>query len=319
MNEIKLFKKQFDPYLKDCLDKKIENITNYTKDPSILNYVKYIKKIILAGGKRIRPYIAYLMYKALEGEEKEKTLKLLVFLELFHVFCLVHDDIMDKANLRHNVSTIHKYILDTLRKQKRINDLRHTGNSQAILAGDFLFSWSQEILNLNTEFNQKIMQKVKTLFCEMVDEVIVGQMIDVDITTRSKVSKDLIDEKTRLKTAGYSFIKPLQIGAALSGKDNINIQKFCKEFGLTIGIAFQAQDDLLDITSSTKQLGKTASLDKSNRQHTYFSHYKSNNGGKRIIRENFDKAKKLIENLRTEKIYKQKFLNLVKIIEQRRA
>jgi len=317
MNELEIFKQKFDHYLKGYLNKKIGNIANYTKDPSILNYIKYIKKIILAGGKRIRPYIASLTYEALGGKERERTLKLLVFLELFHSFCLVHDDIMDKASLRHNVSTIHKYILDMLSQQKRLNDLKHTGNSVSILAGDLLFNWSQEILNLNTEFNQKIMQKVKTLFYEMTDEVIVGQMIDVDITTRSKVSKDLIDEKTRLKTAGYSFIKPLQIGAALSTKENIDIQKFCFDFGLTMGIAFQTQDDLLDITSSTKQLGKTTSLDEPNRQRTYFSYYKSADEGKRIIKENFDKAKKLIENLRTEKIYKQKFIDLIETIERR--
>ena len=163
------------------------------------------------------------------------------------------------------------------------------------------------------------MHKVKTFFYEMVDEVCIGQMIDVDITTRKKVSKDLIDEKTRLKTAGYSFIKPLQIGAALSGKDNIGIQKFCKEFGLRMGTAFQTQDDLLDITSSAKQLGKTVSLDASQHKRTYFNYYKSADEGKRIIKENLDKAKKLIKKLPIEKFYIQKFLNLVKIIEERQS
>lgn len=317
MNEIRLFKEKFDSYLKDYLNKKIENIATFSKDPTILNYVKYIKKIILAGGKRIRPYIAFLMHEALGGKEVENVLKLLVSLELFHSFCLVHDDIMDKADLRHSVPTAHKYIKDKLSKEKRLNDLKHTGNSVSILLGDLLFSWSQEILNLNAEFDQKTMHKVKTLFYQMANEVIIGQMIDVDTTTRGKVSKELIDEKIRLKTAGYSFIKPLQIGAALSGKDNLDIQKFCQEFGLTMGIAFQTQDDLFDITSNEKQLQKTTSSDKSQNQHTYFSYYKSADEGKRVIKENFDKAKKLIEKLRTEKIYKQKFIDLIETIERR--
>lgn len=317
MNDIKIFKEKFDPYLRDYLDKKIENIANYTKDSSILNYVKYIKKIILAGGKRIRPYIAFLMYEALGGKEKEKTLKLLVSLELFHSFCLVHDDIMDKANLRHNLSTIHNYILVTLSKQNRLNDLKHTGNSQAILIGDLLFSWSQEILNLNKDFNQKIIDKVRKLSYEMVEEVIVGQMIDVDITTRSKVSKGLIDEKTRLKTSGYSFTKPLQVGAVLSGRQTDEIKKFCKEFGLRMGIAFQTQDDLLDITSNEKQLQKTTSSDKSQNQHTYFTYFKSLDAGREIIKKNFTQAKDLVRKLSIKEDAKKRFLNLIELIQTR--
>ena len=156
MNDIKLFKEDFDFYLRDYLNKKIDSIDNYTKDSSILNYVKYVKKIILSGGKRIRPYIAFLMYEALGGKEKERTIKFLVFIELFHAFCLVHDDIMDKAVFRHNVPTTHKYIEQKLGKENRLNDVNHIGNSQAILIGDLLFSWSQEILNLDIEFDQKI-------------------------------------------------------------------------------------------------------------------------------------------------------------------
>jgi geranylgeranyl diphosphate synthase type I len=244
-------------------------------------------------------------------------MKLLVFLEIFHSFCLIHDDIIDKGNLRHGIPTSQAYIYSKLKKENRIGDLKHVSNSQAILLGDIMLTLSQEILNSNNDLDQKVMQKVKSYFYEMVDEVVVGQMIDADIVTRKNVSKDLIDNKTRLKTAGYSFIKPLLIGAALSGNLNRNFETFCKEFGITMGIAFQTQDDLLDLTSSDQKLGKTTSLDKTQNQHTYFTYFPSLEYGKRIIKDNFGKARRLVDNLKVNKTYKQKFFNLIEIIEKR--
>jgi len=318
LNDLQIFKEKFDPYLQNYLDKKIESITaNYTKDSSVLSYINYAKKFILAGGKRARPFLAYLMYQTLGGKETEKVLRLLVSLELFHAFGLMHDDIIDKGKLRHGIETSHTYITNKLKKEKRNGDLVHIGNSQAILLGDSFFTCSQEILNFNTDFNQKIMQNVKIHFYEMIDEVGIGQMIDVDIATRHKVSKELIDDKIRLKTAGYSFIKPLQIGASLAGRETNEIEKFCKEFGLRMGIAFQTQDDLLDITSNEKQLQKTTSSDKSQNQHTYFTYFKSLGVGKEIIEKNFSEAKDLVRNFSIKENAKKRFFDLIEIIQTR--
>jgi geranylgeranyl diphosphate synthase, type I len=317
MEDLIVFKKRFDVLLEKYLDKKIQSIYKFTKDASIRNYLNYVKKISLSGGKRIRPYLAYLMYQALSGKENQKIFEFLVFLEIFHTYCLVHDDIMDKSSLRHGIPTAQNYVSDYLKKEKRLGDLNHVGNSQAILLGDILLAWSQEIIDSNDKFPQKIIKKIRTYFYEMINEVIVGQMIDVDMVTRKNVSKELIDEKTRLKTAGYSFINPLLIGAALSGNMNKNIETFCKEFGLAMGIAFQTQDDLLDATSSDKKLGKTTSLDQSQNQHTYFTYFPSLEYGKKIIAENFKLAKKLVEKLNVESLCKQKFLNLIKAVEER--
>lgn len=283
MEDLEIFKKKFDVLLEQYLTRKISDISKYTEDPSILNYINYLKKLSLSGGKRIRPYLAYSMYLMLCKQKNERILEFLVFLEVFHIFCLIHDDVMDKSSLRHGTPTAQIYISNSLRKEKRIGDLDHVGNSQAILLGDIMLTWSQEIINLNDDFSPEILRKVKKLFYEMMDEVSIGQMIDVDMVTRKTVTKELIDEKTRLKTAGYSFIKPLLIGAALSGNINKDIEVFCKEFGLRIGIAFQTQDDLLDITSSDSKLGKTTSLDSSQNQHTYFTLFPSLDYGKKII------------------------------------
>jgi geranylgeranyl diphosphate synthase type I len=257
------------------------------------------------------------MYGSLGGKDINNALKLLVSLEVFHSFELMHDDIIDKGTLRHGITTSHIYITNKLKKEKRSGDLIYIGNSQAILLGDILFSWAMESLNTNTDFNPKIINKVIKLFYQMADEVHIGQMIDIDLTTRKKVSKEFIDEKIRLKTAGYSFIKPFQIGAALAGRETSEVEKFCKEFGLKMGIAFQTQDDLLDITSTDEKLQKTTSSDKLQHQHTYFTHFKSLNIGKEIIETNFNEAKDLVKNLPVNQEAKKKFFDLIEIIQTR--
>jgi geranylgeranyl pyrophosphate synthase len=73
----------------------------------------------------------------------------------------------------------------------------------------------------------------------------------------------------------------------------------------------------LDITSSDQKLGKTTSLDKTQNQHTYFTYFPSLEYGKEIIKDNFGKARKIVDNLKVNEIYKQKFLNLIEIIEKR--
>lgn len=291
MKNLELFKKEFDPYLRNFLDQKIRGIKNYTKSLFIYNYLNYTKTIFLKGGKRIRPYVAYLMYESLEGRDKKNALKLLISLELFHAFCLVHDDIIDKGTLRHNMQTLHIYIADKIKKRQK--DYSHIGNSQAMLVGDLLFAWSQEIINSNTDFNQKIMKNIKHNFYEMVTEVVLGQMLDVDITTHSKLSLKTTDEKNRLKTASYTFIRPLKIGACLAGKLTKEVKQFCEEFGLALGIAFQTQDDIFDEADSAIQ------------------------SGKRIIERNIKTAKQLLDKLSITDSEKGKFFALIEIIQNR--
>lgn len=318
MKRLEIFKEKFDPYLKDYLKKKILEIRKYTKNKSVIDYINYAKKITLIGGKRIRPYIAYLMYGSLGGKDIENALKLLVSLEIFHSFGLMHDDIIDKGTLRHGIPTSHIYITNKLKKEKRVGDLNHIGNSQAILLGDILFSWALENLSANIDFSPKIINNVIKLFYQMVDEVIIGQMIDVDITTRKKVPKEFIDEKIRLKTASYTFIRPLEIGASLANGLTTSIEKFCQTFGFCLGIAFQTQDDLFDTTSTKNKLHKTVLSDVIAHQHTYLTQLGIKQA-REIIKNNFKTAKDLIVELPIEKNYKQKFFNLVKIIEERKS
>lgn len=288
MNDLILFKKEFDIYLKKILTDKISNIKQYTKDKSVIDYINHADKITLNGGKRIRPFIAYLSYLAFGGTEKEKIIKLLVSLEIFHSFALIHDDIMDKGKLRHDITTSHLYIANELKK-RGIKDYEHLGNSQAILLGDLFFNWALEIINLNSEII------VRKLFFEMVEGTAIGQMLDIESKSGKNITEDLTYEINYLKTAKYTFIYPLLIGAALVGNFTPEVKRFCETLGLDLGIAFQTQDDIFDNDRSDKiELQK------------------------KIIKNNINNSKKLVNESKMEKEYKEKFLEFIEVMENRK-
>lgn len=276
--EMQAFKERFDPLLGDFLSRKITASGKIINDPQVLDYIDHAANITTESGKRTRPYMAYLMYSALGGKNIEGALRALVSLELFHAFSLIHDDISDEGSTRHGLETVHLHIARKMKERNpELDDLR-LGKSQAIVVGDLIYNWSQEALDSNVDFPEEILNKIRNNFKMMANEVALGQMLDIDLPTREVVSLSLIDEKIRLKTASYTFIGPMLIGTSLAGKDTEEIKKFCEELGLRLGIAFQTQDDLLDIISSEEVLGKTISSDTAQRQHTYFTQYLQENG-----------------------------------------
>jgi geranylgeranyl diphosphate synthase, type I len=345
--ELNEFKKVLDPLLFEFLDTKINSLPK-TGSIDIEKYFIHLLDF-LKEGKRIRSYLAYTSYKFSGGAKEKEIINLLVFLELFHAFCLVHDDIMDQSDLRHGTKTIHKFITDLNSSNKEINPV-HFGNSQAILIGDYLISWAFEVLITNKDFDIESIQKVQKIFFKMIDEVCLGQMLDMEITKEEKVTDEIIYQKILLKTAGYSFIKPLLIGESLTGETK-NVA-FFEEFGKYLGIAFQMQDDILDISESSKT-HKKSFTDIEAHQHTLLTNYVFTNGtkeqkiilnryfGKKIkeddrlilkrlfeesgaikhaedvVEENLKKAKDLVENSSFNTKYKEILFNLLSLLENR--
>lgn len=285
---LKDFKNKIDKEILIFLDSKISSLSKYkTNDLDYRVFDQLLK--LLRSGKRIRSYVAFLSYKAHGGKDDKNAIKLSSFLEIFHAFCLVHDDIMDDADQRHGVKTINK----------------RYGNSQAILIGDFLFSWAWEILLTNKEFDEKSLERIKRIFLEMIDEVFVGQMMDLNITAKHKVSNEEIVNKMLLKTAGYSFIKPMIIGAYLA-RNIKDEEKSIEEFGKYLGLAFQIQDDLLDIKFESSQTKKSDFNDVTQHQHTLFTNFvfeKGANEQKQILKDLFGKKLNKTDKVVLRKVF----------------
>ncbi len=267
--DLTTFKQVFDPLMEKAISSRIQKAPEFSNDLYIGYLLAYVKDIALAGGKRVRPYVSYLMYKTAGGED-EGVLEILVAIELFHVFALIHDDIIDKAAVRHGIPTLHEYA----RSLEGTNNTA-SAQSQAILVGDLVFNWSKEILT--ETLSTSVAKKCMSVFDAMVYAVVIGQMLDVKIAGQEKTTLEEIEKKTLLKTAQYTFIYPLRFGAALAGMSGQH-DEWSTVFGSALGMAFQLQDDLLDIVGSESVTGKKSLKDVSEGQHTIFTNYVMTHG-----------------------------------------
>ncbi|MCX6703199.1 MAG: polyprenyl synthetase family protein [Candidatus Zambryskibacteria bacterium] len=269
--DIVSFKQTFDPLLARHLASQHDTYTKITSNSTVLSTLSHIQKVS-AGGKRLRPYIVWSLYASQKPDAKLEDIQdLLLALELFHVFCLIHDDVMDNASTRHGTLTIQAFTTELLTEHKEHGDLSRAGKSQAILAGDILFNQVYELLARTTWASPKMRDEVRSVFTTLVDEVCIGQMLDIDLTTKKETDTRAIVEKNKLKTAYYSFARPLHIGALISGRDDII--DFVISFGEQVGMLFQIQDDLLDIIGKPEETKKELLSDLRENQHTVLTEY----------------------------------------------
>lgn len=229
---------------KEAIDRRLNKTLKDRKPESLYKPVSYILE---SKGKRLRPLLVLLSAKAVGGNFKD-VYNAAVAVEMLHNFTLVHDDIMDKADKRRGRLTLHKkYDLST-----------------AILAGDSLLSVAYEFLLKDCNGNSK---EVLDSFTKGLIEVCEGQSLDTDFEQRSHVSIDEYIEMIRKKTAAMAGMC-CEIGAYLGGGSSKQI-KALFNFGINIGIAFQIQDDLLDIAGDEKDFGKTVGGDLITGKKTY--------------------------------------------------
>jgi len=212
--------------LKSLFDTYVES-QKFRDEP--VNLFEPMNYILELGGKRLRPVIALMSFNIF-CNEVEKALPMAFSLELFHNFTLAHDDIMDNADLRRGKPTMHaKYSVNT-----------------GILSGDAMMMYAFHYLNLSSS-DDRIQRKLNSLFTRTAIEVCVGQQMDMDFESMQQVELDnyllMIKYKTAVLLAGC-----LQTGAILSNAADSDADALY-EFGINLGLAFQIQDDLLDLYS----------------------------------------------------------------------
>lgn len=217
--------------LKNLVDKAIINLSYNTEAERLIDPVKYILSI---GGKRLRPVMA-LMACNLFSDKIDEAVIPAAGIEVFHNFTLVHDDIMDQAPLRRNFPTVHS--------KWNVN--------QAVLSGDVMAFIANECF-LQTP--QRVMAKVFRVFNKAAIDVCVGQQLDIDYEKALIVSEEEYLRMIELKTA-VLLAASAKIGAIIGGAEDKDAD-LMYEFGRNLGLAFQIQDDLLDIYGDVKVFGK---------------------------------------------------------------
>lgn len=213
----------------------------------------------LAGGKRLRPALLMEFY-ALHGENAEKALPFACALEMVHTYSLIHDDLpcMDNDDLRRGKPTNHKVF----------------GEATALLAGDSLLTRAFETMlyHCPTEIPAENALKAAGILAARagMEGMIGGQVMDLDFETR-RPEKEELSQMVHLKT-GCLLMAACEMGCALAGAGEEEMKK-ARLYGEKLGLAFQIQDDILDVTGSTEKLGKPVGSDAENHKNTFVSYY----------------------------------------------
>ncbi len=203
------------------------------KEPK--NLYAPIQYLLQIGGKRIRPILLFLSAE-LYGKIDENSIKAAMAIECFHTYTLMHDDVMDKAELRRNFATVHKKY----------------GLNAAILSGDTLFIESYKMMQ---DINSDKKPLALDLFNQLAMDVSYGQQFDIDFETQKEVSLaeyiSMIEKKTAVLLGGS-----LAMGALIKNAPKEEVDALYL-FGCYLGLAFQLQDDYLDAFGTESLLGKT--------------------------------------------------------------
>ena len=217
--------------LLDGINSYISNLS-YLRQP--IELYKPIEYTLSLGGKRIRPLFLLLAYN-LYRDDVEKAFSAAAGIEMFHNYTLLHDDLMDRSEMRRGKQTVYKI----------------WGDNTAVLTGDVMTALAfQYISNVSNEY----LRDVLTTFNTMAIEVCEGQQWDIDFEKRDDVTEKEYIEMIRLKTS-VLLAASFKMGAIMGGASNDDAQSLYS-FGEKVGLAFQLQDDLLDVYGNPATFGK---------------------------------------------------------------
>lgn len=236
-------------------------------DPSYLTLWGSIEALVMAGGKRYRAYLTVLSYQICGGKNYKNILPIAMCQELLNVSLLIHDDIIDRDFIRHgqdNVAGVFrkKYLALGLDEPTAV----HYAYSAALLAGDILLSAAHRGLMLSG-FSNTSKQTAMNFFNAGIFEVTAGELLDTEAVLYDPLATDSL-RIARYKTAGYSLISPLCIGAVMAGAKSSVVAQFQK-IGEQVGIAYQLTDDLLGLFGETAVTGKPDLSDLQEGKRTY--------------------------------------------------
>ncbi len=220
------------------VDKKIKSVFEDSEKHPLWQSMSYYPE---AGGKKLRPFLAMISAGAL-GVEEEKALPYGVAIELVHNFTLVHDDIMDDDDMRRGQKTLHKKI----------------GDAHAINAGDGLFALSFKILsetNVPGESVRKLLEELSSSVVVIAE----GQEEDMSFEETFDITEDEFITMIEKKTS-YLFKAATRGGAIIADADQEEIEHM-SEYAIKMGIAFQIQDDYLDLVGDQEEIGKDVGSD----------------------------------------------------------
>ncbi|MCE5169156.1 polyprenyl synthetase family protein [Paenibacillus profundus] len=223
------------------INRDLERIVLHDPDVSSRSIVaQSVLELIRAGGKRLRPMMTIVGSRFGTEPESDDAYRLAAVVELIHAASLVHDDILDQADMRRGQPALH----------------RKTGIYKAVHIGNYMMSRVIELMTSNVQEPERYIQDVASV---TTTQLCIGEYQQMHHRYNFELSLDEYWEKTRNKTA-LLMATCLQVGAKASDADD-RVSELLYAFGDHLGMAFQVRDDIMDFTKSAEQLGKPAGAD----------------------------------------------------------
>ena len=278
----------------NLIEIEIDKYINSMGDNSIYDSVKYFLKL---PSKRVRPLFT-LLTNALYNNNHSFAIPAALSNEMFHNFTLLHDDIMDSSKKRRGFDTVHE--------KWNVN--------QAILSGDSMLIMATKFLDF---YDSKIQKDLLKLFNSTALEVCEGQQLDIEFENKSDIDfDDYIDMIT--KKTSVLIASSIKMGGIINELDKYELN-YLYDIGLKLGIAFQIQDDYLDLFGNEKIIGKKVGLDVINNKKTALHHLFVNQASKTelskyqdyMLLKNHDEKVKKIKSLFSDNNTDKSLKNLV--------
>lgn len=254
-DELKIEMKKRTAHIEEILKSYLPE--NITQQKTIYDAMEYS---LMAGGKRLRPMLMLEAYRLFGGKDESIVTPFMAAIEMIHTYSLVHDDLpaMDNDDYRRGRKTTHIVY----------------GEDMGILAGDALLNYAYETVAKSMASSEKPELQAKA-FAVLSQKagiygMVGGQVVDVEMTGKD-LSEEQLEFIYRLKT-GALLEASLMTGAILAGASDEEVRAM-EKVGRNVGMAFQIQDDILDITSTTEELGKPVHSDEKNAKSTYVAIY----------------------------------------------
>jgi geranylgeranyl diphosphate synthase type I len=204
-----------------------------------------------SGGKKVRGALTNLGYRLAGGRDSKAILEASCGIELLHDFLLIHDDIVDNDITRHGRPTVHE-------KYSK-NRGQHFGVAKAIIVGDMGAFLGYELIAQSAFPAQRKIEAL-TKLNDLLLKTVYGEILDIEFDFKTKVSWEDILRVRTYKTAYYTFVMPLTVGAVL-GKAGKKTLEIIEKYGVPVGLAFQLADDILGVFGNPSKTGKSNESD----------------------------------------------------------
>jgi geranylgeranyl diphosphate synthase type I len=225
-------------------------------DPALRQPLESLRRLVLAGGKRLRPVFCFWAFVGLGGPpDDDRIIDAGAALELLHTCAVIHDDIIDASPRRHGIDSLHVEFALRHEEAGWRGERRRFGDGAAILVGDLAFVYADMFLTACSP-------EARRLFDQLRLEVNLGQYLDLVSMVRNDASPEVARRIAQYKSAKYTVERPLHLGAALAGPQQlVEVLVALSEYGLPLGEAFQLKDDILGVFGDAAMTGKPVGED----------------------------------------------------------